>query len=200
MAHGFPRAPAESRSIIWSYAAVASCLLLLPLLLPTGGPTDRSRATQQLMQCINNSQTDKFNKSMERSEADLMSSVMVAGAWWSDRPPAVPMTITTQLSFDRLEQLEAQCRSWHGPISAVAYLPLDDGVKSQQGSAHEEGRTQAAAFSTLPQAIDRVRDFHAMTEKDVNCQVRCLNRLCRHILACQACFVMNVTWALGFHI
>ena len=36
------------------------------------------------------------------------------------------MTIATQLSFDRLEQLWAQCKSWPGPISAVAYIALDE--------------------------------------------------------------------------
>lgn len=92
--------------------------------------------SQLLTSCLNSSQplSSRYS-SQAHALADEMSPLPVAGAWWSRRPPAVPVTIVTQLSFDRLEQLEAQCRSWHGPISAVAYMALDYIPEGRTGAA-----------------------------------------------------------------
>lgn len=60
--------------------------------------------------------------------------------WWSWRGanasevPSLPLTITTQLSLDRADQLLAQCRAWPGPISAVLYVALQPGAGGIGGS------------------------------------------------------------------
>lgn len=37
---------------------------------------------------------------------------------------SIPVTVVTQASVDRLSQLEAQCRSWNGRLSAVIYTSV----------------------------------------------------------------------------
>jgi glycosyltransferase-like protein LARGE len=64
-------------------------------------------------------------------------------AWWSRRPlPAAqaPLTIATGLNPGRLDQLESQCQSWGGPLSAAVYLVLP-----QYEGAAAEGAAAAAA-------------------------------------------------------
>ena len=179
----------ESRAISLSSAAITSSVLLIPLLLLTGGPVtnawaaapqgSKGEGSKQLMRCINDHQPEEKLASLSRALKDELSSLPVAGAWWSDRPPAVPMTIVTQLSFDRLDQLEAQCRSWHGPISAVAYLPLDSKGGDSRG-AMQRFRTRmklsatqgAGGGSILDEAVEYMQQFHARMEKSRPCQVR----------------------------
>lgn len=64
-----------------------------------------------LKQCLNNNQPPVEVNTWENAMSDRMAAVKVAEAWWSATPPAVPMTIITQLSLDRLGQLKAQVRS-----------------------------------------------------------------------------------------
>lgn len=45
-------------------------------------------------------------------------------AWWSPGEPRLSVTLVTQLSVNRLQQLRAQCHTWSGPLAAVLYLPL----------------------------------------------------------------------------
>ena len=56
--------------------------------------------------------------------ADNLSAIPVAGAWWSAKPPAVALTLVTQLSANRAAQLLHQCSSWPGPISAAMYIAI----------------------------------------------------------------------------
>ncbi|EFJ43106.1 hypothetical protein VOLCADRAFT_96805 [Volvox carteri f. nagariensis] len=55
------------------------------------------------------------------------ATVKVIGTWWSTRKSTVPLTVVTQLSANRLQQLRAMCRAWHGPLSAVVYVPVQLG-------------------------------------------------------------------------
>jgi hypothetical protein len=48
----------------------------------------------------------------------------VAAAWWTRRTSPVPLTIVTHSDTTRLDQLEAQCVSWAGPLDAVLYVSL----------------------------------------------------------------------------
>ena len=136
-----------------------------------------SDSLAQLTTCLNRSQPMPFQYSSKaRALADEMSPLPVAGAWWSRSQPAVPVTIVTQLSFDRLEQLEAQCRSWHGPISAVAYMALDYSSSSEHNSAPTANQ-ELLAPTTRPEAplvaaIEMVKRFHAKAEDELPCQVR----------------------------
>ncbi len=48
----------------------------------------------------------------------------VVGAWWTRRTSPVPLTVITHSDMGRLNQLEAQCHSWAGPLDATLYIPL----------------------------------------------------------------------------
>ena len=45
-------------------------------------------------------------------------------AWWSRKEPVVKVTIVTGLNPSRVNQLESQCNSYKGPISAAVYVVL----------------------------------------------------------------------------
>lgn len=51
--------------------------------------------------------------------------------WASCRPAAVNLTVITAVTLNRLNQLQAQCKSWKGPLAAALWLPImehaDDG-------------------------------------------------------------------------
>ena len=65
-------------------------------------------SSELLKQCINSNQPEEDVTNWEHVMSDRMSAVKIAEAWWSSKPPEVPMTIITQLSLDRLGQLAAQ--------------------------------------------------------------------------------------------
>lgn len=44
--------------------------------------------------------------------------------FWSSQAPALPLTITTALTMQRVDALEAQCSSWQGTLSAAVFLPI----------------------------------------------------------------------------
>lgn len=76
-----------------------------------------------LATCLNRGYAIR-NMSLEDFFSGRQNDLAIAGVWWSERPSTVPVTVITQASGDRLGQLEAQCRSWGGPLSAAIYLPL----------------------------------------------------------------------------
>jgi glycosyltransferase-like protein LARGE len=114
-------------------------------------------------------------------------------AWWSSRPlPAAqaPLTIATGLNPGRLDQLESQCQSWGGPLSAAVYLVLpqyegaaaeqeEDGATAANGAAdgdnppteHDFDDVQGltpASLAALADAERAVAEFHARAEKGDN--------------------------------
>ncbi len=50
--------------------------------------------------------------------------LQVVGVWWTRRTSPVPLTILTNSDIKRLDQLEAQCVSWAGPLDAILHMPL----------------------------------------------------------------------------
>jgi hypothetical protein len=72
--------------------------------------------------------------------------------FWSKKPPAVGVTIVTGLNPSRLNQLESQCRSFHGPISAAVYVNIHNPDKLPElGPAQRKQLTDAA---------DEIQRFH----------------------------------------
>lgn len=57
-------------------------------------------------------------------EADVPSCLSVRRLWWSAHEPRLQVTLVTQLSFDRLSAVQAQCEAWAGPLAAVVYIPV----------------------------------------------------------------------------
>lgn len=109
-----------------------------------------SKATspsKRLQACINANQPDSNVTTWQMVTDEEATNITVSHIVWSKRSPSsrIPLTITTQLSLNRLHQLEAQCRAWAGPISAVAYLAIIQHVDQK---------------SKLP---DRVRAAHSRT-------------------------------------
>jgi hypothetical protein len=72
-----------------------------------GGEDPYHASAKQLLSCINRNQPDVLFNSWRHAMSDRMSSVPVADAWWSMKETRVPITIITQLSLDRLGQLQA---------------------------------------------------------------------------------------------
>lgn len=117
-----------------------------------------------VMDCLNRNQPRQWKTSMRHALRDEMSAVPLAGAWSSRHPPKVPATLVTQLSLDRLKQLEAQCRSWSGPISSVVYMALrlrDDWVKEVPPTTSD----------SLQAALEELKEFHKRMEEGHVCQV-----------------------------
>jgi hypothetical protein len=72
--------------------------------------------------------------------------------FWSKKPPAVGVTIVTGLNPSRLNQLESQCRSFHGPISAAVYVNIHNPDKRPE--------LLAAHKKQLNEAADEIQRFH----------------------------------------
>lgn len=73
-------------------------------------------------------------------------------AWWSSKSPAVKVTIVTGLNPSRVNQLETQCISYKGPISAAVYVVLPNPDKSPQLTEEHQ--------NTLREAEQQLEVFH----------------------------------------
>lgn len=88
--------------------------------------------------------------------------------WWSTRQPAVPVTLVTQLSADRLPQIRAQCATWSGILAAALYVPL---VNVSQG------RLSNGQQHRLRMHADAIEDLFAQSEHPHNKRMHCSFRL-----------------------
>jgi glycosyltransferase-like protein LARGE len=52
----------------------------------------------------------------------LLSRLTLRSGWWSEKKSLFDLSIVTGLTVSRLDQLEAQCRAWKGPLTAAVYL------------------------------------------------------------------------------
>ncbi|KAG2422729.1 hypothetical protein HXX76_015816 [Chlamydomonas incerta] len=81
---------------------------------------------------------------------DLPSCVVAARVWWSARPAGIPVTLVTQASAERLDQLRAQCATWRGPLAAALYLPL------YNPSSHELSDESKQKLQAMVAGIDEL--------------------------------------------
>lgn len=58
----------------------------------------------------------------------------------------------------------SQCLSWPGPISAALYVPLHSGTQNTSKQWEDSEKH-------LKEAISKARNFHAMAEKNLSCQL-----------------------------
>jgi hypothetical protein len=75
------------------------------------------------------------------------------GIFWSSKKPAVELTVVTGLNTKRLHQLESQCRSYRGPLSAAVYVVLHNPDKLPQLTQQHRG--------VLKEAVQAVSQLHA---------------------------------------
>eukprot|EP00775_Hariotina_reticulata_P011145 gene11145-11298_t len=84
-------------------------------------------------------------------------------AWWSAKQPAVKVTIVTGLNPSRVNQLESQCKSYKGPISASVYVVLHN--PNKVADLTDEHKKQLEEAATL------LESFHQRMEAADNCQL-----------------------------
>lgn len=119
-----------------------------------------SKAADELVSCVNEGYAPR-NMSWERALNDIMPSLKVTQLWlqvmvaipslcdtcasfpcaqivhgWqssASEPGPHPVTLVTQLTVDRLNQLAHQCASWGGGsrLSAVAYLAIPASTEAE---------------------------------------------------------------------
>jgi len=93
---------------------MAASILLICLFFGSSRvvPVNMASASSKLLkQCLNRNQPAMKVNSWKHAMSDRMSAIQVADVWWSDKAAAVPMTIITHVSIDRIGQLAAQVGS-----------------------------------------------------------------------------------------
>ncbi|GIL60836.1 hypothetical protein Vafri_15357 [Volvox africanus] len=92
--------------------------------------------------CLQNQDCFNHRTSWSQLKNNLPSCIITHRIWWSNKTAGIPITLVTQLSSERLEQLDAQCRTWRGPLAAVVYIslfsPSGDRLAEQNRLAVEE--------------------------------------------------------------
>lgn len=81
-------------------------------------------------------------------------------------PPADhrSVTLVSQLSLDRLDKLENQCRAWPLPLAAAVYVP------SQYGFLL--GRPPGQPPLLLTSVVERLGRFHALMQREGRCHLQ----------------------------
>ncbi len=83
-----------------------------------------SSETSLLKGCFGGSACLRAGTTWAHFTQDRPSCLAVEEIWWSEHPAVIPVTLVTQLSAERLEQVRAQCSTWAGPLAAALYVPL----------------------------------------------------------------------------
>lgn len=123
---------------------------------------DPKQGPLQVVQCINEVYQEK-KMTWAMAMKDDLAALKVIGLWWSRHNPNVPATLVTQLTVNRLPQLQAQCMSWHGPLSAAVYVHVQQDVPSPLSRRN--------AFN-LQKAVKTVENFHkAMESNPLACKL-----------------------------
>eukprot|EP00877_Chromochloris_zofingiensis_P009647 jgi/Chrzof1/4936/Cz15g05070.t1 len=101
---------------------------------------------------------------VDMMEKGVPARMKVHKIWSSCRPAAANLTVVTAVTLSRLNQLQAQCKSWKGPLSAALWLPL----------MQEESDWMAVTDSGMESIdfVDRMLDdFHDRVEAMGKCQL-----------------------------
>ncbi|GIL63326.1 hypothetical protein Vafri_17410 [Volvox africanus] len=121
----------------------------------------------ELTTCLNTHQPDIKGTSWVDAMRDQPTYFKVVGMWWSRKRADVPVTITTQLSWNRKWQLKAMCRSWAGPIAAVMHMP----VLLPRLTRSRDAALGDVSNATLQRAVDTVAAFHARLDATQPCKL-----------------------------
>ncbi|EFJ40603.1 hypothetical protein VOLCADRAFT_108086 [Volvox carteri f. nagariensis] len=121
----------------------------------------------ELTACINTHQPDIKGTTWTDAMRDQPTYFKVVGMWWSRKRADVPVTITTQLSWNRKWQLKAMCRSWAGPIAAVMHMP----VLLPRLTRSRDAALGDVSNATLQRAVNTVAAFHARLDASQPCKL-----------------------------
>ncbi|GLI66615.1 hypothetical protein VaNZ11_010539 [Volvox africanus] len=116
--------------------AVTFLALILPLV---AGTVDKAAL---FMKCFENQDCLAKRTVWEHFTEDIPSCLATVRVWWSNKPPGIPVTLVTQLSVERLDQLKSQCATWQGPLAAALYIPLHNPSAVELSEASQQ-RLQA---------------------------------------------------------
>lgn len=113
--------------------------------------------SKRLQSCINSHQPISNVTTWQMVTDEQPTNITVSHIIWSKRSASSPssrnpLTITTQLSLNRIHQLEAQCRAWPGPISAVIYLAIIQHVDHASTLPNRQRAVLNRLMSTLESA------------------------------------------------
>lgn len=61
---------------------------------------------------------------LERLSTYTPSSVAVHALWWSRKRQAIPVTVFSTVTTNKLEALRDFCLAWKGPLSVAIYAPI----------------------------------------------------------------------------
>lgn len=145
-------------------ALVLSSMLLSFVMLVWFCCVCSGASPEDLEHCINN-QGPQATTMYEHFVEAKPARMRLRKVWWSGKPRNIDMTVVTGLTVSRLSQLEAQCRSWKGPLSAAAYFVI------QESPDNHDGTLSDASKHALSAAAEELAAFHHRMELEDNCQL-----------------------------
>ncbi|KAG2487429.1 hypothetical protein HYH03_013996 [Edaphochlamys debaryana] len=132
-----------------------------------GGKYERPGSPEELLQCLNDHQPQQTSTSWEQVIQDQHPYLKAVAAYWSRKTADVPLTLATQLSWNRKWQLKAMCRTWGGPIAAVLHMP----VLIPRVTGRPNGTLDDIPPDTMKRALEKVAAFHARVEASQPCKM-----------------------------
>ncbi|PNW82760.1 hypothetical protein CHLRE_06g292900v5 [Chlamydomonas reinhardtii] len=134
----------------------------------SGMPAYEAQGTaEELVGCLNSNQPNHNGTYWSAAMADEPPYLKVVGMWWSAKAASSPLTITTQLSWNRKWQLKAMCRTYAGPVSAVMHMP----VLLPRLTGRQDATLDDISNAALQRAVDKVASFHAKLEGNGSCKL-----------------------------
>jgi hypothetical protein len=109
---------------------------------------ETAKQQEMLMECLNEHHTPQRHGWVSALQDDT-TTLKVLGTFWSDYSQDYQVTLVTTSTADRLAQLEAQCRSWPGPLSVALF----QGIIQTDGS----DTLNATNLQILRQSVVAVR-------------------------------------------
>lgn len=132
---------------------VSLCFLLLAASAAQAAPPPAA-----LVECLKRAEGDQ--SSQLSTYQDFVhghaTRLTLRSGWWSEKKSIFDLSIVTGLTVSRLDQLEAQCRAWKGPLTAAVYLV----VHVPPGSTKLDG----AGLETVHKAEKDMAEFHKRME------------------------------------
>lgn len=136
------------------------CFIAAFLLAPAVHCAD---APQELYDCINRDFDGYAGTVFQDLVEAKPTRLRLKKAWWSNSDPIVSFTVVTALTLSRMDQLQAQCDSWPGPLSAAVYVAMYNPPDQKELTAENQ--------KILNDGVALLAEFHAKNEDSKTCQL-----------------------------